>query len=763
MAGESGALKTTSSKAYDRGNAGATQDAPSRSARVGGLWASLGVIVVLSLVGYGHLLVPGQVPFNRHSDFIAQHLTTKTVLYESLRAGRGIPLWRNDQFSGYTGLTSPQTMYTYPLHALFALLPAVEAAGPTDYLHFLAAGVAFYVLGAVLGLGRWPRVFLAAAGMFNFKLLMAAYAGWTPVVPIIVWVPGLLAAVIHAVKRPGAVGAAALGVVGAVCLHCGQIQLLYYFAWFGVAYAVVAVGQLAWRREWREAGRTVLWLSVGGVLAVAMAAYLLAPMVVSSGHSTRTAASFAFFQAGRPLGPAHLLTFLYPEVLGTPLDNSYKARELWEDVAYFGVVPLVLAALAARWGWRRPHTRFLVVALAVSAVLAFNTPLTVWAYHLVPGFKLFRIPNRFLFLSATFGIALAGVGLEELLARAKARRGPGGAGVAVALAAIVLVAAEGTYYARRYLTTVPQAQAMPPPELTGLFAKDRSLHRVACLNRTTLNAGWSAPMKIQSVGGYDGFNYAHYRRYMDLMRTGRVQPLQARVWFEVDALARADMLDALNVRYFVSPAPLVFPEGGMELVATLRGTRTFAFYYGLGPIDLYVYRNHRCMDRAWWAGRVIPAADPQEMALLTERNNLHTCAIVLSKGAGDLAESASEGDRLELTSWQPGRVVLATRNAAPRVVVVSEMWDPGWRATIDGRAVAVHLANITMMGVAVPAGEHQVVLEYVPPTWPAALGVTIAGVGLLVVLVGVAAVGAVRARRGRGGGQAILGDSRSRR
>ena len=278
------------------------------------------------MAGYGHLLVPGQVPFNRYSDFITQHLTTKTVVYESLRAGRGIPFWRNDQFCGYLGLTNPQSMYTYPLHFLFCLLPPVQAAGPTDYLHFLAAALAFYVLGVVLGLGHWPRVFLATAGMFNFKLLMASFAGWTPVTPIIVWHPALLAAVLYAVKRPGPAAAVALALVGGLCLHCGQIQLLYYFAWFAVAYVLVAVVPQVWRRQWAAAGRTVLWLSVGGVLAVGLAVYLLVPMVVSARYSTRAGASYKFFVAGRSLTPAHLETFLYPFVPGSLTVPGKRSR-----------------------------------------------------------------------------------------------------------------------------------------------------------------------------------------------------------------------------------------------------------------------------------------------------------------------------------------------------------------------------------------------------------------------------------------------------
>lgn len=714
------------------------------------LWASGAVILILSLVGYGHLLAPGQVPFSRYSDFIAQHLTTKTVLYESLRAGTGIPFWRNDQLSGYVALANPQAAYTYPLHFLFYLLPPVAALGPTDYLHFLAAGLAFYVLGGVLELGRSARLFVAAAGMFNFKLMIATFAGWTTVVPIIVWLPALLAATLYAVRRPGPAAAAVLALVGGLCLHCGQIQLLYYFAWFAVAYVLVAVVPQARRQQWAVAGRTTRWLAVGGILAVGLATYLLLPMAVSAMQSTRTGVSYRFFLAGRSLTVGHLLTFLYPHALGTPLDNSYAAGELWEDVAYFGVLPFALAIVGVVRGRQRNLVRFLTACFVISVVLAFDTPILRVVYLTVPGFRLFRIPQRYLFLSSMFGICLAGIGLEHLIVRfPRGRSWPWGGARAMGIAATVLVAAEGTYYARRYLTMAPQSLALPSPQIKEFFAADESLYRVASLGRPTLNSGWLAPLGIQSVSGYDPFNYRHYARYLDLMQSGRLSPSAPRNWLEIRAIARFDMLDALNVKYFVWPTRVVFPQGTFEWVATLRGVPVFLFYQGIRHWDLNVYRNSRFLERARWADTVIWAPDEATMAAQTQEYDLRRCTIVLAgaAAAGPVASSASEGDRLEMTRWQPGRVHLTTHSAAQRFLVVSEVWDPGWRATIDGARAPVHLTNVTMLGLTVPPGDHQVVLEYVPPHWTAARGISLAAAAAVVLLAGLAVVGRVRSWR----------------
>jgi hypothetical protein len=67
-------------------------------------------------------------------------------------------------------------------------------------------------------------------------------------------------------------------------------------------------------------------------------------------------------------------------------------------------------------------------------------------------------------------------------------------------------------------------------------------------------------------------------------------------------------------------------------------------------------------------------------------------------------------------------------------VVVLDTFDPGWRATVDGRPAPVLAANTVFRAVPVPAGRHRVRLVYRPPSVLAGLGVSaLALVALLVV------------------------------
>jgi hypothetical protein len=64
-----------------------------------------------------------------------------------------------------------------------------------------------------------------------------------------------------------------------------------------------------------------------------------------------------------------------------------------------------------------------------------------------------------------------------------------------------------------------------------------------------------------------------------------------------------------------------------------------------------------------------------------------------------------------------GRVVVDARRNA--LLVLSQNWEDGWRATVDGHAVPVVRANGLVLGVPVPPGHHVVRLRFRPPGLPA--------------------------------------------
>ena len=705
------------------------------------------IVLGLALAGYGSLLRPGRVPYSIHSDIVAMHLATKTVLYDSLRSGHGLPFWRDDQMSGAPAFTNPESQYTYPLHALFALVPPAAAVGPTIWIQLVAGALAMYWVGRVLGLGRIACLLMAVAQLFNFKLIAITYAGFLPVLPIATMFPLLFASLFLLMQEPGLKTTLLLAASAALCLNTGGFQLLYYAA-------LLAAGYLLWQAVawWRgarsgHAGKVLLGTLAAGCLSTGVMAYLLVPMLAESSLLSRTGASYDFFLSGYTLTPGHLLNFFYPESAGPLFDATRAGRYLWEDVAYFGIIPLGLAIVGAIRAWRRRHAPFLVVGFAVSLLLATETPLTRLLYVALPGFGFLRMPIRFVYLTGFFGIALAGIGLEETVTALRVRFPLGRlARLARALPVVlvVLIAAEGTFYAHRYIRTKPAGIVTPSPEYAAYFARDTTTFRIAPTYRYAIQPGWAAPMKLQIVTGALPYNFDHYGAYLELLQSGTIEHTGVYSWAAPVRVARRDLLDALNVKYVVSPIPLwQVEQAGFHEEAHLMSQPIFTFFEGMTRSDLYIYRNDRFLERAFWGRQVIGVKDRDGMIAAVQGHDLRTSAIVYGDAGpvvapaavdapGDIpaADSRADDARIKVVESFGGHLALETHSRARRFLTISEVWHPGWRAVLDGAPLPLVPCDLALMGAWIPPGDHRVDLLFRPLYWRVSVGIT---VGFLVV------------------------------
>jgi uncharacterized membrane protein YfhO len=62
---------------------------------------------------------------------------------------------------------------------------------------------------------------------------------------------------------------------------------------------------------------------------------------------------------------------------------------------------------------------------------------------------------------------------------------------------------------------------------------------------------------------------------------------------------------------------------------------------------------------------------------------------------------------------QAARVIVDT--TVPAVALIRNVYDRGWHARLDGRAVPLLRADYILQGVAVPAGRHVIALSYDEP------------------------------------------------
>ncbi len=81
----------------------------------------------------------------------------------------------------------------------------------------------------------------------------------------------------------------------------------------------------------------------------------------------------------------------------------------------------------------------------------------------------------------------------------------------------------------------------------------------------------------------------------------------------------------------------------------------------------------------------------------------------------------------------PNALHIRTRTDAERFLILSEMWFPGWRATLeDGTPLTIHRTNYLLRGLVVPPGEHTIHMTYQPTSVLMGAVVTAGTAGVLV-------------------------------
>ena len=88
---------------------------------------------------------------------------------------------------------------------------------------------------------------------------------------------------------------------------------------------------------------------------------------------------------------------------------------------------------------------------------------------------------------------------------------------------------------------------------------------------------------------------------------------------------------------------------------------------------------------------------------------------------------------IRLISYEPNRLVYKTSSSKDGVAVFSEIYYPGWQATIDGQPVEIARADYILRVMNVPAGEHTIEMWFDPQSIHVTESVAYAALALLLV------------------------------
>jgi hypothetical protein len=412
--------------------------------------------------------------------------------------------------------------------------------------------------------------------------------------------------------------------------------------------------------------------------------------------------------------------------LGAPSRAAALCWVAWAWLAALGADALVLGAPRARMG---ALLACVAVGAVASAALA-SVDLEQWASSLQQELAArFEVPESQVAarVDVTAGassaarverawihaaLAAGAVGCAVLFAgfrRPSSRRGEPRAWAALA----ALVAVEGLWVGWPHLA--PRAA----PE-NGLFAASEGMAalKVAAAGGRVLRLDES-PSGVDDVlrlarpnlpQMYDIADLTPYVAFPDRRTVELLESIDPRSRYRSGASRLSDprlldhpVLDALRVSAVLSSAPVDHPS--LEPAFEREGFR--------------VYRRSGALPTAWVVANAVEApSDSTALGLLATRTVDPRTQVVLAPGAaaGPAAQASAEfvPGELDVRRPSPERLEVDVRGSTGGWLVLSEAWDPGWIARVDGARTPLVRADHALRALRLPPGDSFVRLAYRP-------------------------------------------------
>lgn len=144
-----------------------------------------------------------------------------------------------------------------------------------------------------------------------------------------------------------------------------------------------------------------------------------------------------------------------------------------------------------------------------------------------------------------------------------------------------------------------------------------------------------------------------------------------------------------------------------------------------------IYENQQVLPRAWLVPEAI-SLQPKDILRAIHTSKLpngqtyepKTMALVEDNSAETSSTGLDPKDSVKILKIEETQVEIKTIASAPAFLVLSDVFYPGWKASIDGNSTQIFQTNYIQRGVKVPSGEHIVRFEFQPLSFRLGVGMT---------------------------------------
>jgi hypothetical protein len=714
-------------------------------------------------------------------DFLFYFYPLKKFIRDHFLANGSLPFWNSYQFSGTPMISNIQASMFYPLGILYYLFPPEVAYGYSTILHCVLGSIFMFAFMRNISVSPAGSFVAALVFSFNGYFMGHLYAGHLTFVQTYIWIP-LVFLFLNRFAQSRSLGTALIaGLVLGIHILGGFPQVAFYTS---LASTLFVLYHAFIHRHNRAHG---MWKLGTGFLICLLVGFCLAaiqvlPTLEFSRLSTRGEGISYSMATYESLHPKELLAFLIPEIYGNPVDGTYwRSREFhhfWESCGYLGILPLLLVLVKGKRSESRNIRVFFILLAFLALFLALGkyNPVYPLIYRL-PGFNSFRIPAQIIFLYVFSVAVLSGIGLSKIT-EGEWTLGRGyvlfllmtGGALALATVGLHLFPFKFFFFLFGSFAEGPVTHA----NLSLLLGRmSRSVDKAALLlalcffvlfmgKRLKLRASLlaAAACAIVSVdlflfgsqfvrtcdlvttpekkhivdqltrnpaegrvlthdplfGTNDGLQYRFpsvlgydpliLKRYVEFVLAGQDLPPNDHVvnLYEIgDPKAKLPRL--LNVRQFVSDGQTRNVENSIPYAFLVEEA------VAKEPDEILPYMKSDAFDPGKAVVLERRLSPVKEMEVPVEESLKASCQVV---------SYAHEEIRLKASSNRPG------------YLVVSELFYPGWYASVDGHQTPIWRGNFLFRVIPLDSGDHEIRFYFI--SWPFRVGAVLSLLSLCPVL-----------------------------
>jgi hypothetical protein len=268
-------------------------------------------------------------------------------------------------------------------------------------------------------------------------------------------------------------------------------------------------------------------------------------------------------------------------------------------------------------------------------------------------------------------------------------------------------------FARDYNPAITRDRYYPGAPAIDWLQKDKSSFRVLGLG----NALIADTASMYGLSDARGSDFMNVRRYEELITGG-----SGNFWFYRDTSVLPESLRLLNVKYVLSPVPLLQDAGDFELVFTN---------------GMNIYRYKKCLPRALPVFDCEVESSPQKILAQVRTNSFDPAKTLLLEEqpstlpSGNDLNDADTNASLKIISYLPDEIKIQARMPRPGFLLLLDTYFPGWTATVNGQASRIYRADYDFRAVSLPAGTATVCFSYRPPSLRIGIGLSAASLLLL--------------------------------